>query len=221
MDRILITGASRGLGKVCVEAFQKDWKVYPFTRKDFDYLKCSAWNSVVPEVDAVIHCAGGGLGMRGPLLTAQAMYDLFMVNLGGALEINRMVLPRMMAEGKGFIVHVLSIAAGEAVGSVGYNTVKTALSGYVRSVGREVAPYGVVVTGISPGAFQAPGNAMERLMQSTPGAYYDFLNTRLPRKKMGLAEELIPILRLLVSKEASMMGGSVIAVDAGEARYYS
>ena len=220
MSRILITGASRGLGAVAVEAFQRDgWEVFPFTRTEFDYLK--TWNYEIPEVEAIIHCAGGGLGLRGPYLTAQQMYELFQTNLGGSMEINRLAVPAMQQKGYGRVVHVLSIASGEAVGSVGYNTIKTALAGYVRSLGREMAPFGVVVTGISPGAFQAPGNAMERLYQANKGAYEDFLRNRLPRGKMGEATELLPLLRYLVSPEASMMGGSLVSIDAGEGVAYN
>ena len=218
--KILITGASRGLGLVAVESFLKDgWEVFPFTREDYDYLK-NGWNYIVPEVDAVLHCAGGGLGLKGPFLTARSMWELFMVNLGGAMDVNRMIAPIMQHKGYGRIVHVLSIAAGEAVGSVGYNTVKTALSGYVRSLGREMAEYGVVVSGISPGGFQAPDNAMARLQRNNPSVYDAFID-RLPRGKMGRAEELIPILKFLCSEQASMMGGCIVPIDAGEGHYYS
>ena len=220
MGKILITGASKGLGLVACEYFSKDgWEVFPFTRKEYDYLK--TWNYALPDVEAIIHCAGGGLGLKSPYITAGQMYELFMTNLGGAMEVNRMAIPAMQQKGYGRVVHVLSIASGEAVGSLGYNTVKTALAGYVRSLGREMAPYGVVVTGISPGAFQTPDNAMARLLWTNPGAYEDFLKNRLPRGKMGTAEELMPLLRLLVSPEASMMGGSLISVDAGEGKYYN
>ena len=85
--RILITGASKGLGAVACREFSKDHEVLPFTRANLDFLKMKGWDCIVPEVDAVIHCAGGGLGLRGPYLTAQAFHDLFMVNLGGAAEI--------------------------------------------------------------------------------------------------------------------------------------
>ena len=221
MPKILITGASRGLGLVAVEAFRKDdWEVFPFTREDYDYIK-NGWNYVVPEVDAILHCAGGGLGLRGPYVTAKAMWELFMVNLGGAMEINRMVVPIMQHKGYGRVVHVLSIAAGEAIGSVGYNTAKTALSGYVRSFGREMAPYGVVVSGISPGGFMAPDNAMDRLARNNPPAYTDFVDNRLPRGIMGKAEELIPILKFLCSEESSMMAGCIVPIDAGEGYYYT
>ena len=220
--KILITGANRGLGLVATESFQKEgWEVYPWTRKNLDYLNMKGWDSVVPKVDVVLHCAGGGLGMRGPYLTAQALHDLWMVNVGGALEINRIIGPQMQADGKGTIIHVCSIASGEAIGSVGYNTVKAALAAYIRSLGRVLAPFGVVVTGIAPGGFQAPGNAMDKLERDNPEAYREFTEKRLPRGYMGDANELMPLLKYLASPAASMMGGCLVPIDAGEGHYYS
>jgi 3-oxoacyl-[acyl-carrier protein] reductase len=222
MRKILITGASRGLGKVAAEAFSKQGDtVIPFTRQDCDYLHLDRWDGALPnDLDVVLHCAGGGLGLRGPYIPAKSFYDLLAVNLLGGAEINRLVIPDMQARRKGNIVHVCSIASGEAVGSVGYNTIKSALAAYVRSLGRELAPFGVVVAGISPGGFQAPDNAMERLQASNPAAYREFVEKRLPRGHMGKAEELIPLLKFLCSDEASMMGGCVVPIDGGEGHYY-
>ena len=220
--RILVTGASRGLGKVAAQAFSADGNtVIPFTRQDCDYLHLDRWNGALPhDLDVVLHCAGGGLGLREPFISAKSFYDLFQVNLGGAAEINRLVIPDMQARRKGNIVHVCSIASGAAVGSVGYNTLKSALAAYVRSLGRELAPFGVVVAGISPGGFSAPDNAMVRLREANPAAWLDFVKNRLPRGVMGQAQELIPLLKFLCSDEASMMGGCVVPVDAGEGHYY-
>lgn len=161
------------------------------------------------------------MGLRHPILQAGELYKLFRLNLGDAVEVNSRVLPHMKERKQGYIVHTCSIASGEAIGSVGYNTVKTALAGYVRSLGREMAPFGVVVTGIAPGAFWAPGNAMDRLQRDKPEAYREFLENRLPRGKMGMAEEIVPLLKFLVSPAASMMGGSIVPVDAGEGKYYA
>lgn len=222
--KIIITGASRGLGLIAADAFEQEgWEVLRFDSKRMDFLNIDPnWMAGIPEdLEALIHCAGGGLGLRGPYLPASEFYKLFMVNLGGAAEINRIVAANMQTNRKGYIVHICSIASGEAVGSVGYNTVKTALAGYVRSFGRVLAPFGVVVTGISPGGFIAPGNAMERLEANNPGAYQEFIENRLPRRFMGKAEELIPLLKFLCSPAASMMAGSVVPIDAGEAHYYS
>lgn len=223
VGKILITGTSRGLGKVAAEEFSKDgWEVLPLPREKLNHVSINpSWMIGLPEdVDVVLHCAGGGLGLKGPYLTPGQIYELFMVNLGGAMEINRRFGPLMQAEGYGRIIHVASIASGQAVGSVGYNTVKTALAGYIRSLGREMAPYGVVVTGIAPGGFWAPHNAMVRLMEGNPEAYEKFIKERLPRGFMGEADELIPLLKFLASPQASMMGGCLVPVDAGEGFYY-
>ena len=80
---MLITGASRGLGAVAATSFPEH-EVIPFTRKEADFLMpCDQWK-FLPDVEIVVHCAGGGLGLREPLLTAEAFYQLFRVNLGGA-----------------------------------------------------------------------------------------------------------------------------------------
>ena len=217
--RILVTGASRGLGKVVAEAFSEH-EVTAWGRKDADFLESPTTWPPYPDVDAVIHCAGGGLGLRHPMLNSYELYKLFMVNVGGQAEVNRMVLPNMIERKSGYICHVCSIASGEAIGSVGYNTVKAALAAYVRSLGREMATHGIVVSGIAPGAFQCEGNAMERLQANAPIVHRDFIENRLPRGRMGDAKELIPLIRLLTSPAGSMMGGCVVPIDAGEGRYY-
>ena len=117
-------------------------------------------------------------------------------------------------------MHVGSIASGEVSGSVGYNTVKAALAGYVRSLGRELSKSGLVVTGILPGGFYAPGNSWERLEKKNQEAVQQFIEDRLPRGSLGQAEELIPMIRLLCSDDASMMAGCLVPIDAGEGVRY-
>lgn len=222
MGKILITGANRGLGLVACESFTKDgWEVFPFTRKEFDFLNLRSWNCVVPEVEVILHCAGGGLGLRGPYLTAEAMWKLFQVNLGGSMELNRIIGPTMQANGRGNIIHIGSIASGQATGSVGYATIKSALASYVRCLGRELASYGVTVCGLAPGGFTAPDNAMERLRDTKPEAYAEFIKTRLPRGKMGKAEDLIPLLKVLANDQSGVFCGAMIPVDWAEGVWYS
>lgn len=217
--RILITGASKGLGLVLAQSLQEH-EVHAWGSKEANFLYPDTEWREIPDVDAIVHCAGGGLGLRGAAPNAYEWYKLFMVNLGGQAEINRRVLPNMIKRRSGYICHVCSIASGEAVGSVGYNTVKAALAAYVRSLGREMAPHGIVVSGIAPGGFIAPDNAMARLLVNNPQAYGEFEGKRLPRGFMGKAEELVPLIKLLISTQGSMMGGAVVPIDAGEGRAY-
>ena len=118
------------------------------------------------------------------------------------------------------LIHIGSIASYEATGSVGYNTSKSALSAYVRSLGRELYNRNVVVTGIMPGGFIAPNNAMHRLKDKNLKAYNKFVKYRLPRQRMGNVDEILPMLLFLCSKYSSMMGGCMVPIDAGEGKTY-
>lgn len=246
--KIIITGASRGLGSECARHLSDlGAKLVLISRSSHD-LKGVRLNLKQPEahlcietdlqrvggieagvnraldflkgVDVVLHVAGGGLGLREELVSLDELIKLFVLNVGAAVEINRIVVPHMRSRGKGNLVHVGSIASSEAVGSVGYNTVKAALAGYVRSIGRELAGSGIIATGISPGGFHAPGNAMDRLKAVKPQVYEAFVNDRLPRKYMGEAFELLPMIALLCSEHASMMAGCMVPIDAAEGRSY-
>ena len=73
-----------------------------------------------------------------------------------------------------------------------------------------------MATGILPGGFYALENSFARLEESNPEGFRDFVENRLPRKSIGKAEELIPMILLLSSDAASMMGRCLIPIDAGE-----
>lgn len=246
--KILITGASKGLGSVCAKALaDNDAKLVLMARTEakLEEVRLSCKNpekhlsialdltketelheglakakEFLGEINVVLHVVGGGLGLREPLLGSEDIIKLFTLNVAVATEINRIVTPDMIKQKTGNLVHVASIASSETTGSVGYNTVKAALAAYVRSLGREIAGSGVVATGILPGGFCAPENSMVRLKTEKPDVFEDFVKERLPRGFMGHAEELIPILLLLCSDSASMMGGCLVPIDAGEGRSY-
>ena len=245
---ILITGASRGLGAVCAQAFSALGANLVLTARSAEKLEevrngcvdsdkhlvlpkdltksesvadmIAATTAFFDKPDAVLHVAGGGLGLKDDLLDVDSFHRLLSLNLGVAIEINRLVAPQMIKNGKGNLVHVGALAGTEAVGSVGYNTVKAALAGYVRSLGIKLAGTGVVVTGINPGSFWAPGNSWKRLKSRNPGVIDKIIAERLPRKRFADAGELTSLLAFLCSENASMMGGCMVPIDAGEGRGY-
>jgi len=246
--RILITGASRGLGSVCAAAFSEQGArlvLLARSKNELEDVRRSCANSekhyTVPGdltdinmlhncvaaaceffggFDVVLHVAGGGLGLKETLINANDFIKLFTLNVAAAADINRLVMPSMLEQGKGNLVHVASISANEANASVGYNTVKAALAAYVRSIGNELAASGVVATGILPGGFYAPGNSWERLKAHKPDVVKQFVQERLPRNRLADAEELIPLLSFLCSDGASMMGGCMVPIDAGEGKAF-
>ena len=72
-----------------------------------------------------------------------------------------------------------------------------------------------------PGGFYAPGNSWKRLEKENPEVVKKFINDRLPRKFLGKAEEIVPLLLLLCSDNASMLGGCMLPIDAGEGMSYT
>ncbi len=246
--RIIVTGASKGLGaEICKALAFRGAKIAMFSRskikmnelKKFmknssnhisikvDLLKLNSISLAVKkakkflkEIDIIIHVAGGGYGLKDSLIKISDLKTLFQINLGAAVEINKLVVEDKKKNKSLKLIHVGSIASNEAVGSVGYNVVKSALAAYVRSLGKELYNKKVLVTGILPGGFIAKGNAMERLKKRNIIAYKKFIQSRLPRGVMGKADEIIPMLLFLCSKHSEMMGGCLIPMDAGEGRSY-
>jgi len=246
--RIIVTGASRGLGSIACEALAKRGaKIAMLSRskKEMDNLKNRLKNpsshisikvdllrnnaiklaikkakKFLKQIDIVLHVAGGGFGLKEKLIKNEDLKMLLQINLGAAAEINRLVVGGKTKSQFLKLVHVGSIASNEAVASVGYNVSKSALATYVRSLGRELYKSKVIVTGILPGGFIAPGNAMDRLRKKNIKDYKKFIKTRLPRGLMGAADEILPMLLFLCSKHSSMMGGCLVPIDAGEGKAY-
>lgn len=245
--RVIITGASRGLGQVCAESFAKEGSKLLLTARSKDRLgkikeslenpdehKIYAGDLTRPDeieklvetaeefgdIDVILHVMGGGLGMRDPLLRWEEFDTLFKTNLASAAEINRLIIPRMIERKTGNIIHVGSTTGTEATASVGYNSVKAALAAYMRSLGRELADTGVIVTGILPGGFLAPDNAWVRFEKRNPELLKKIIEERQPKKKLSDAKEIIPMMLFLASRRATMMTGCCVPIDGGEGLTY-
>lgn len=246
---VLITGASKGLGSIAASAFaargarlclagrtesRLEELRRSLPRPDDHLVFCGDlleretverlsrhvlehWGS--PSI--VLHCMGGGYGFRDPLLTWEQFEKLYRVNFAAGAELNRLLIPAMKEGGGGYVVHVGSTASVEAIGSVGYNTVKAGLAAYVRSIGNALAGTNVILTGILPGAFYGPGNAWRRMEETKPEVAAQFAAERLPRGRIAEGEEILPLLFLLTGAGASMMAGACVAIDAGESHAYA
>ncbi|OGT32192.1 MAG: short-chain dehydrogenase [Gammaproteobacteria bacterium RIFCSPHIGHO2_12_FULL_35_23] len=170
--------------------------------------------------DIIIHCCGGGFGVWNPIESAMAFQKLLDLNLMSAIQINSTLVSKMIDQKKGIVIHIGSTASAGAHGSVAYNTVKAALAAYVRSLGRELAATGVVITGIAPGGFIAQGNNMSRFQQNKPEEFASY-GLRLPAKRLVFAQEFIPVIKMLCEQKGPLFSGCMLPVDAGEGLAYT
>ncbi len=178
MKNWLITGVSRGLGKALAEAALARGDTVIGTVREGDPLiakgagvfhrlsldmrdpkaieaAASRTFELVNRLDVVVNNAGHGL--LGPIesVSDADMTSLFETNVFGPVRLIRAVLPRLRAQRSGHIINVTSIA-GRAPnpGSGVYAATKAALEGLSKALSQELAPLGIKVTAIAPGAFR-------------------------------------------------------------------
>jgi NAD(P)-dependent dehydrogenase (short-subunit alcohol dehydrogenase family) len=106
-------------------------------------------------IDVVVNNAGYGLLGALETATEDEMARLFDVDVFGPIGVIRAALPHLRAQGAGHIVNITSIAGrAPGAGSALYAAAKFALEGLSASLAQEVAPLGIKVTAVAPGAFR-------------------------------------------------------------------
>jgi NAD(P)-dependent dehydrogenase (short-subunit alcohol dehydrogenase family) len=92
---------------------------------------------------------------------------------------------------------------------------------YTRSMGRVLAPTGVVMTGVLPGAVVTEGGHWEMAMRERPEHVAEYLKFRTAAGRFGLTEEISPMVLFMCSDRASFFQGSQVLIDGGQVRTYS
>ena len=168
-ETVLVTGASRGIGRAtALELHERGWEVVatardprtiadlPVTaRVALDVTDAAAVRSVAqewPGVDAVVNNAG--IGAAGPVESTpvEVAREIFEVNVHGVLRTVAAFAPAMRARGSGAFVTVSSVVARIATPLAGvYASSKWALEGLSEAMRVELSHFGVRVTLIEPG----------------------------------------------------------------------
>lgn len=131
------------------------------------------------------------------------------IMMHGALMMTRAVLPSMRARGGGSIVNTSSIGAYTANGI--YSLTKLGINGITVALAKELAPYGIRVNAIAPGAVMTEGNKGIDLDEAGLKAWV----ARMGKKTdyVGTPEDVARVGVFLLSNEASYVSGQILAVD--------
>lgn len=235
-NKILITGSTSGLGLVLSKYFfdkgfeivamgQSEEKLKELKKSTGPSLKtiCLDLNSPsliekelshIEDVHFVVHCAGGSTGVRETFPTHSDFTKVLNVNLISATEINRILIPKMKSSKFGRILHIGSTAGIDAHPQSAYASAKLAIHAYVKCAAREVISDGILISGLIPGAFIAPENAMERFKKFNENGFKDFLKNTVQTENLTKAEEFIPLIEFFFGESGHIFTGSMIPVDS-------
>ena len=173
----------------------------------------AAVDSIVRErgrIDVLVNNAGVARDELFPLMEQESWDEVIATNLGGLFHCARAVVRPMLAAGKGAIVNVGAVSAMRASpGQVNYAASKGGLVAFTRALGAELAPRGVRVNAVIPGAI-ASGLAarMDRRIAER-------IRANIPAGRFGTAEEVARAVLFLASEEASYIVGHALVVDGG------
>ncbi len=133
------------------------------------------------HIDVLVNNAGYGYVAAVEEGEDAAVRDMFETNFFGAVALTRAVLPLMRERGRGHIITMSSQAGIMANPGTGYYSAsKYALEGFMDALAKEVAPLGIRVSSVQPGAFRTDwsGRSMQRSDKRLP-AYEDHVHSRL------------------------------------------
>ena len=132
------------------------------------------------------------------------------ISLMTTLRTSRLVAPAMIARGRGRIVNMSTESAffGDA-GLADYAAAKMGVIGFTRSLARELAPGGVRVNAIAPGAIRT--RAHDRL----PGEVIDRIRASVPLGFVGAPEDVANAVVFLASDASRYVTGQTLLIDGG------
>ena len=244
--RALVTGGTKGVGEATVAALRAAGaqvlataRSRPDNVPEADFIQadvttaegCAKVAQLVDAnlggVDILVHVVGGSSAPAGGFAALddsewQRELDL---NLLPAVRLDRLLVPGMVDQGSGIVIHVTSIQDRMPLpqSTTAYAAAKAALSTYSKALSKEVGPKGVRVVRVSPGWVEtsAATALVERLAaeagtdeQAARQGLMDSLGG-IPIGRPAKPEEVGNLIAFLASGRAASIHGTEIVIDGG------
>ena len=234
--RAAVAAASRGLGFACARALVDEGAEVVICGRSEDALKAAA-DQLGGRVVTLVEDVGTVEGARSFVTRARDALgglDVLVTNAGGpppgnfattplerypeALELNLLsvvamcmeAVPGMQAQGWGRIAAITSISVRQPIANlILSNTARAGVTGFLKTLAREVAGDGITVNSVQPGS-----HATERVAQ----VYGDKLEEQtrgIPTGALGRPEDFGAVVAFLCSDQARFITGAAIPVEGG------
>ncbi|ADH62877.1 short-chain dehydrogenase/reductase SDR [Allomeiothermus silvanus DSM 9946] len=248
----LVTGASQGIGReVALTLAQEGARVLAVARSQdklkelvteieqiggeayalpADLGKPGTVEGVLREaakagtVEIFLGNTGGPKPMQAQEMGAEEVLEAARSLLFPMLELTRGLLPGMQEARFGRILYITSLAVKEPIENLALsNTVRSGLTGYAKTLAREVAPFGITVNTLGPGYTRT--ERVEEVFQfraqqqgiPVEEAYHQQAQ-QIPVGRLGTPKEIADVAVFMLSANASYLTGQTLVVDGGFTR---
>ncbi len=162
------------------------------------------------RVDILINNAGITADAQFYKMSDEQFERVLNVNLKGTYYMSKAVIPVMMEQKYGKIVHASSVSAYNGnFGQTNYAASKAAIMGMTRVMGKELGKYGINVNAI------APGSIMTDMYAAVPEEAKQKKLAAIPLRRYGEPREAAQLFAFLASDEASYITAQTITIDGG------
>jgi len=247
MQRALVTGGTKGVGEAVVAALREAGATvlttarsrpedlpHPdqFIAADVSTAEgCAVVAKAVRDrlggIDIVVHVVGGSSAPAGgfAVLDDYEWHKALDQNLLPAVRLDRALLPSMIEQGSGVIIHITSIQSRLPLpeATLAYAAAKAALSNYSKGLSKEVGPKGVRVVRVSPGWVETDG-AVGLVEEIARKNRTDYEGARkivmaslggIPLGRPAKPKEVADLVAFLASSRAASITGTEYVIDGG------
>ena len=238
-EQVLVTGASRGIGRAIAEALAQagahvvgtatsqagaDEFTAAFAAQGLkgrgavlDVSSEASIDALLADLDAAGQMPGilvnNAAITRDGLLLRMKPEDWNQVigtNLTAVYRLSKAVLRKMMKDRHGRIINITSIVGVTGnPGQVNYSAAKAGVLGFTKSLAQEVASRGITVNAVAPGFIDTD------MTKALPEEQRTALAGRIPMGRLGAAADVAAAVRFLASREAGYITGETLHVNGG------
>lgn len=216
MNNILITGASRGIGKAIKKLLEENgYNCITPTRDELDISNIQSitnyCQSLEIDVNGLVNCAGINILRDIDSIDSEDTYNMLNSNLVAPLFLIKEIVKRMKKNRYGKIINVSSIWG---IRSKEYRTLysmtKFGINGLTKSLARELGEYNILINSIAPGYINT-----EMTKKNVPLNEQDKIKKTIPLGRFAEPSEIAELVLFLISQKNSYITGEVITIDGG------
>jgi NAD(P)-dependent dehydrogenase (short-subunit alcohol dehydrogenase family) len=244
--RALVTGGTKGIGKAVAARLREMGAAVLTTAREPDRTAAGdlfvaadvttaegcvaiadAVHARMGGIDVIVHVVGGSSAPAGgfAVLDDREWHRALDLNLFPAVRLDRLLLPMMLAQGSGVIVHITSIQRQLPLpeATIAYAAAKAALANYSKALSKEVSPRGIRVVRVSPGWVETEAAAgLVNEIAKKNGTDYDGARKLLmdslggiPIGRPARPAEVADLVGFLTSPRAGSITGTEYVIDGG------